>query len=110
MAKKQYYFVKYQKSGRTYYKNQDGQRIAKAKVEKDHKKVYVEIGRTIGDTFKKGDIISLKDFKSKVQDQTAPKVPEVSTFNVINVNLQKEISTAITQNKTIYMQKDGKTY
>jgi len=109
-AKKQYYFVRYQKSGRTYYKNQDGQRVAKAKVEKDRKKVYVEVGRTIGDSFKKGDLVSLKDYKSEVKTQQAPKVPEVSTFNVINVNLQKEISTAIAQNKTIYMQKDGETF
>lgn len=107
---KQYYFVRYQKSGRTYYKNQDGQRVSRAKVEKDRKKVFVEVGRTIGETFKKGELISLKDFKSQVNSQAAPKVPEVSTFNVINVNLQKEISTAIAQDKTIFIQKDGETY
>lgn len=110
MAKKQYYFVRYVKSGRTYYKNQDGKRVSKAKVEKDRKKIFVEIGRTIGDNFKKGELISLKDYKSSIKSQTAPEIPEVSTFNVINVNLQKDISAAIAADKTIFIQKDGETF
>jgi hypothetical protein len=110
MAKKQYYFIRYVKSGRTYFKNQDGKRVSRAKVEKDRKKVYVEIGRSIGDTFKKGELISLKDYKSEIKSQEAPKIPEVSTFNVINVNLQKEISQAISAEKNIFIQKDGETY
>jgi hypothetical protein len=110
MAKKQYYFVRYVKSGRTYYKNQDGKRVSRAKVEKDRKKIYVEIGRSIGDTFKKGELISLKDYKNKIESQEAPQIPEVSTFNVINVNLQKDISAAINAEKTIFIQKDGETF
>jgi hypothetical protein len=110
MAKKQYYFIRYVKSGRTYFKNQDGKRVSRAKVEKDRKKVYVEVGRSIGDTFKKGELISLKDYKSEIKSQEAPKIPEVSTFNVINVNLQKEISQAISAEKNIFIQKDGETY
>ena len=110
MAKKQYYFIRYVKSGRTYFKNQDGKRVSRAKVEKDRKKIYVEIGRTIGDTFKKGDLISLKDYKSEIKSQNAPQIPEVSTFNVINVNLQKEINQAISTEKNIFIQKDGETY
>jgi hypothetical protein len=110
MAKKQYYFVRYVKSGRTYYKNQDGKRVSRAKVEKDRKKVYVEVGRSIGDSFKKGELISLKDYKSELKSQAAPQIPEVSTFNVINVNLQKDISAAIAADKSIFIQKDGETF
>jgi hypothetical protein len=107
---KQYYFIKFQKNGRTYFKNQDGQRVAKAKVESGRRKILLELGQKIGDNFKKGDLISLKDFRTQVKAQKPPKVPKVSTFNVMNVNLQKEISNALKANKKIYIQKDGKTY
>jgi hypothetical protein len=109
-AKKQYYFVRYVKSGRTYYKNQDGKRVARAKVKKDRKKVYIELGRTIGNTFLKGDLVSLRDYKSKLKALKARKWPEVSTFNIINVNLQKDIANSISESKNIYIQRNGNIY
>jgi len=110
MAQKKYYFVKYESKGRTYFKNQDGERVSRAKVESGKRKVYVELGRSIGVDFKKGDLISSREYRSQVKPQKTPKIPEVSTFNIMNVNLQKEVSTAIQQAKNIYIQKDGKTY
>jgi hypothetical protein len=110
MAKKQYYFIKFQSKGRTYYKNQDGARVSRAKVESGRRKIFVELGRTIGPDLKKGDLISYREYRTKVKSQKPPQIPEVSTFNVMNVNLQKEVALAINQNKSIYIQKDGKTY
>ena len=109
MAKK-YYFVRYQTKGRTYYKNQDGQRVSADKVKSGRRKVYELVQREIKDSdgqtiLRNGELLDRKKAKAKkVKEPDSRKLP------VQNIFIQREILSANNKGRDIYTRVNGKTY
>lgn len=106
MAKqqKQYYFIQYQYKGRTYYKNQDGQRISAAKVKSGKRKVYLLHKSGI----LKDKLVERKQKKSITFKSEPPK--QVRIFSVANVYLVPNVAFALTNNMAIYVVASGESY
>lgn len=104
--KKEYYFVRYQQKGRTYYKNQDGQRVSAKKVKTARRKIYELVQREIvGTDFQKGDLLDRKKAKAKkVKDLEGRRLP------VKNIFLQREILFAMKNDRDVYTKVGGKTF
>lgn len=104
--KKEYYFVRYQQKGRTYYQNQDGKRVSAKKVKSARRKIYELVQREIvGTEFQKGDLLDRKKAKAK-------KVKEVEgrRLPVKNIFLQREILFAMKNDRDVYTKVGGKTF
>ena len=107
MAKKQYFYIERKdKRGRTIFYNQDNKRVSKAKVQKDRKKVFIEVQAT-QKSIKKGTLIGKKEAK---QLNKAPKIPKSITgtsLSIKNVYVKQYIDEAITKKYFIFSQFDN---
>lgn len=104
--KKEYYFVRYQQKGRTYYQNQDGKRRSAKKVKSARRKIYELVQREIvGTDYKKGDLLDRQKAKAK-------KVKEVEgrRLPVKNIFIQREILFAMKNDRDVYTKVGGKTF
>jgi len=103
---KEYYFVRYQQKGRTYYKNQDGKRVSAKKVKSARRKIYELVQREIvGTGFEKGDLLDRKKAKARnVKELEGRKLP------VKNIFLQREILFAMKNERDVYTKVGGKTF
>lgn len=109
MAKK-YYFVRYQSKGKTYYKNQDGQRVSSAKVKSGRRKVYELVQREIKGSdgkaiLRSGELLDRKKAKAK-----KVKEPDNRKLPVQNIFIQREILSNQNKAREIYTKVNGKTY
>lgn len=107
---KQYYFVRYQVSGKTYYKNQDGKRVSAEKVKSGKRKVYELVQREIkgsgGESlYKKGELLDRKKAKAK-----KVKEPENQRLPVQNIFIQREIISNQNKGRDIFTKVLGSTY
>lgn len=104
--KKEYYFVRYQQKGRTYYVNQDGKRVSAKKVKSARRKIYELVQREIvGTEFQKGDLLDRKKAKARnVKELEGRKLP------VKNIFLQREILFAMKNERDVYTKVGGKTF
>lgn len=94
-----YYFIKYKSKGKTFFKDQNGKKVARAKVEKSKKKVYELVQRTtIAE--KQGDLRDRK--KVRAQVRKAVKKTAARVFRILNVMINGEIAFAIESGYTIY--------
>ena len=107
---KQYYFIRYQSKGKTYYKNQDGQRVSAAKVKSGRRKVYELVQREIKGSdgkaiLKNGELLDRKKAKAK-----KVKTPDNKKLPVQNIFIQREILSNQNKGRDIYTKVNGKTY
>lgn len=101
---KKYFFIQYTRSGRTYYKDQDGNRVSKAKVKSGKRKVFQEASSTIPFTnIQKGDLID----RVKAKAEAKRKLPGGTIFNVMNMMIQKEIAQIIEKGYSLYSRANG---
>lgn len=101
---KKYFFVRYSKGGKTFYRNQDGKKVSKATAISSKKRIFDEIGSGS----KKGELAPRKPEKVKAQSKKRPSIPEVSNFEVLNVEIEREIKRAVEDDLKIYIEKNGK--
>jgi hypothetical protein len=102
---KEYYFYRLTLNGRTYYNNQDGKRVSKAKVESGRRKVYDLVQKSIPYTdIKEGDLID----RQKAKAIKYKKEITAQQFSKNNVLIQREISNAIESGARIFSKSGGK--
>lgn len=110
MARKKYFYIERKdKRGRTIFYNQDNKRVSKAKVQKDRKKVFIEVQAT-QKSIKKGTLIGKKEAK---QLNKAPKIPKSITgtrLSIKNVYIKQYIDDAITRKYFIFSAVNGQKY
>lgn len=110
MAKKKYFYIERQdKRGRKIYYNQDNKRVSKAKVQKDKKKVFIEVQAT-QKSIKKGTLIGKREAKKL---NKAPKIPKSITgsqMSIKNIYIKGFIDDAITKKYFIFSELNGQRY
>lgn len=106
MEKPKYYFIRYQSKGRTYFKNQDGKRVSREKVERAKRKVFELVQREIkGTDLKNGDLLDRQKAKAR-----KVKEPEARRLPVKNIYIQREILFAMNQERELLTKVGGETF
>jgi hypothetical protein len=106
MEKPKYYFIRYQSKGKTYFKNQDGKRVSRDKVERAKRKVFELVQREIkGTDLKNGDLLDRQKAKAR-----KVKEPEARRLPVKNIYIQREILFAMNNERDLYTKVGGETF
>ena len=106
MEKPKYYFIRYQSKGKTYFKNQDGKRVSREKVERAKRKVFELVQREIkGTDLKNGDLLDRQKAKAR-----KVKEPEARRLPVKNIYIQREILFAMNQERELLTKVGGETF
>lgn len=106
--RKKYYYTRKTLKGKTYFSDQDGQRIAKKNLKKG-RPVYITAAWNIENVAKKGEAIKTSERGKKKEVKKFPpkhaRIVEQQNFNV-----SAEISDAIKTGKDLYSKVKGRTY
>lgn len=106
MERPKYYFIRYQSKGKTYFKNQDGKRVSREKVERAKRKVFELVQREIkGTDLKNGDLLDRQKAKAR-----KVKEPEARRLPVKNIYIQREILFAMNQERDLFTKVGGETF